>query len=398
MKKTIAIVGAGPAALMLAAELDASRYEVSIYERNQALGRKFLVAGDGGFNLTHSEALESFVDRYTPANFMESSLRVFDNRTLVDWLGRIGISTFVGTSGRVFPVVPTKPIEVLNAILTLLDAKGVKIFKQHTWKGWQGNALVFAAQEQEVLVQADLTVFALGGGSWAVTGSQGEWLTYFEEKNITTKALIPSNCAYGLDWPERLIDAIEGQALKNITLACAGIQKKGEVVLTRFGLEGGALYALSPQVRSELEQYGKATLTLDLKTALSLEEIQQRLQKNRGGKSWGLHVEQQLNLGAVAMALLRTFLNKEEFTEPSLLAQKIKAFPLMVVRFAPLDEAISTVGGIALEEVDDHFELKKMPNHYCIGEMLDWDAPTGGYLLQACFSMGYGLAKHLNGK
>lgn len=396
MKRSVAIIGSGPAALMLAAMLDEEKTEVTIYERNFAPGRKFLVAGDGGFNLTHSEDIGKFITRYTPRSFLEKSLLSFTNSDLCNWLEEIGISTYVGSSKRVFPVKGIKPIDVLNAILKVLKKKNVQLKTQHKWRGWnESNEIVFTHNKNDFAIKADVVVFALGGSSWSKTGSDGTWVSPFEEKGIEIIPFQPSNCAYEIKWDKKILEIAEGKFLKNISISIDEAEKAGELVITKFGIEGGAIYALSPQIRKQLNENKKAKVFLDLKPVFSIEEINAKL-KNRGTQSIKEQLEDQLNFTDIHIALLKSILTKEEFTDPEILTQKIKKLPLEIISMAPMDEAISTVGGIALTEVDENFQLKKLPGHYAIGEMLDWDAPTGGYLLQACFSMGYDLAKHLN--
>ncbi len=396
MKKSVAIIGGGASALMLAAQLDETKYSVTLYERNAAVGRKLLVAGDGGFNLTHSEDIEQFIERYTPVSFLEKSIRSFSNNDLRNWLKSIGIETYVGTSKRVFPVKGIKPIEVLNAILNVLKQKNVVIKTQHEWKGWgKDNELIIEHNSQVLNVKSNITVFAMGGASWKVTGSDGNWLNYFKEKEIKTISFQASNCAVKINWDKSFLEKAEGKSLKNILVKSGGKEKKGELVITTFGLEGGAVYALIGQIRKQLNEQKEAILLVDLKPLLSAEEIKNKI-NNRGNKSLTKHLEDTLNLDKIQMELLKTVLSKEQFTSVEVLADKIKNIPLIISGLASIDEAISTVGGISLNEVDENFQLKKIPDNYCIGEMLDWDAPTGGYLLQASFSMGYCLAKHLN--
>jgi uncharacterized flavoprotein (TIGR03862 family) len=394
-KKQIAIIGGGPAALMLACNLDTDKYHVSIYEKNAALGRKFLVAGKGGFNLTHSEEQEQFADRYTPRTFIQPFLQAFSNSDFREWLYAIGIETYVGTSKRVFPVKGIKPIEVLKAIEVQLQKNKVSIHHQHEWKGWKGEALFFENQGKPVMLKPDLTVFALGGASWKVTGSDGSWAPYISEKGIRVNPFFPSNCAYQVNWDSDFIKKHAGHALKNAEFHCGGTYRKGEVVLTEFGIEGSGVYPLSGAVRKGLSEQGTAQISIDLKPDLNLEEVKTRLE-NKGNLSVKNVLEKKLNLAPVQMELLKTHTSKEAYHDPERLSRAIKQLTLTVCGLAPIDEAISTVGGIALEELSDHLELKKLPGHYAIGEMTDWDAPTGGYLLQACFSMGYALAKHLN--
>jgi uncharacterized flavoprotein (TIGR03862 family) len=396
MKKSIAIIGSGPSALMLAAVLEEKMFDVTIYERNAAPARKFLVAGDGGFNLTHSEDIELFITRYTPSHFLEKSIRLFSNSDLRNWLNDIGIETFIGTSKRVFPVKPRKPIDVLNAFLNKLKAKNVRLKTKMEWKGWTDkDELLFQNDTKELIVKADLTVFALGGASWSKTGSTGSWANYFAQKNIGIVPFQPSNCSYQVNWNTNFISLSEGKPLKNISVFCAGIEKKGEVVITRFGIEGGAVYALSPKIRQQLKETNNAGIFIDLKPMLTAEVVLAKL-KSAGNKTISNVLSGELKLNSTAIALLKSVLTKNEYTDAALLAEKIKQLPLQITGMAPIDEAISTVGGIALSETDENFQLKKMPGHFAIGEMLDWDAPTGGYLLQGCFSMGNYLGQKLN--
>ncbi|HEY0031319.1 MAG TPA: TIGR03862 family flavoprotein [Bacteroidia bacterium] len=395
MKKSIAIIGGGPAAFMLASQLQEDKFDVSIYEQNAAPGRKFLVAGDGGFNLSHSEELDDFVARYSPSDFFKPLISTFSNNDLRVWLSQIGIETFIGTSKRIFPVNGIKPIDVLNAILDELKRTNVSLHTNHRWAGWQDEQLSFETKSESILVKADIIVFALGGASWKVTGSDGSWVGPFSKKGITIVPFQSSNCAYEIKWKSEFISAMKGQSLKNISLSSGGKSKKGEIVITDFGLEGGAIYALSPQIRKQLNEENEALIFIDLKPTLTMQQIKDKFSA-RGNRSIKKLLIDRLNLDNTQIELLKTALTKDEFTDPELLAARIKQLPLSVTAAAPIDEAISTVGGIDLNELDEHFQLKKLPNNYCIGEMLDWDAPTGGYLLQGCFSMGNYLAKHLN--
>lgn len=396
MKRSVSILGGGPAALMLAYTLDETKFDVTIYEKNFAPGRKFLVAGDGGFNLTHSEEIDKFVSRYTPTSFVEKSIRAFTNDDLRAWLKKLGIETFVGSSKRVFPVQGVKPIDVLTAILNELKRKNISIKTLHEWRGWnEKNELTFDHKGTVVSVAPEITVFALGGASWSKTGSDGAWTNFFEEKKINIIPFQASNCAYAINWNKNFLSQWEGKSLKNISLSCDKIEKSGELVITAFGIEGGAVYALSPHVRSQLAEKNSATVFLDLKPTFSVAEIKIRLTKKTSGSLTQL-LKDELNLSGLQVSLLKSLLSKDEFMDAVVLAEKIKRLPLTIMAAAPIDEAISTVGGIALTEVDENFQLKKLSDAYAIGEMLDWDAPTGGYLLQACFSMGYSVAQTLN--
>lgn len=397
MKKTISIIGSGPAALMLAAHLDENRFEIHLYEKNAAPARKFLVAGDGGFNLTHSEETETFITRYSPAGFLDETIRAFTNEDLIRFLKSIGIPTYAGSSKRVFPEKGIKPIEVLNALLDVLKKKNVQLHLKHEWKGWENDALLFESDGELKKMVSDYTVFALGGASWPVTGSDGGWTKLFREKQIVLVPFQSSNCAMQVHWPEEFITAQEGKPLKNIAVRCGNKEKKGELVITRFGLEGGAIYFHSPCIRKQLNENGSAEIKIDLRPDLSSDAVLKKLEQASPRQSRTEVLKKELGFDALRIALLKSVLTKDEFIQNGKMAAAIKAVPVQINALGPMEDAISVSGGIALEEIDNEFQLKKMPGTFVAGEMLDWDAPTGGYLLQACFSMGYGIAKRLNG-
>jgi uncharacterized flavoprotein (TIGR03862 family) len=393
VKKSVSIIGGGPAAFLLAAFLDPQKFNVCIYEKNKTLGRKFLVAGKGGFNLTHSEPIAQLIERYTPSHFIQEALLDFDNHDFQKWIDGMGIPTYIGSSKRVYPESGIKPIAVLNAILDVLHKRGVTINYQHTWTGWSTNQdLVFNA---ETTIKSEHTIFALGGGSWKVTGSDGTWLGMFKKQGVDVVPFKASNCAYRVNWNNDFMDKYEGNPLKNIAISCGDKTQKGEVVITRFGLEGNAIYAISPQIREELDKNKMATVFLDLKPTLSYNSILEKIKKSNLKKT-SEKLQKELKLNPAQIGLLKTFLSKESYLNTEVLAQNIKKLPIEITGSALLDEAISTTGGIKLSSLDENFQLKIMNNHYCIGEMLDLDAPTGGYLLQSCFSMGVYLARHLN--
>ncbi|MGB0882281.1 MAG: NAD(P)/FAD-dependent oxidoreductase [Vicingaceae bacterium] len=392
MKKTISIIGGGPGAMLLAAHLDSTQFDVTIYEKNKALGRKFLVAGKGGFNLSHSEEIDDFIKRYTPPEILDETLLFFSNSDLREWLGGLNISTFIGSSKRIYPKEGIKPIEVLTAILDRLKENNVAIKTNENWTGFNENGEILF--DSGLTIKSDITVFALGGASWKKTGSAGEWLNFFSDKGIKTVPFEASNCAYEIDWKNDFLIKNEGKPIKNIAISCEKSPKKGEIVITSFGIEGGAIYALSPLIRKQLNENGKALIEIDLKPTLTVEQLKVKLSTGKLTQQ----LKQSVKLEKPKIDLLKHYLSKEEFLDVAFLAKAIKAFPLEIVGKAPLDEAISTVGGIDLNEVDNKFELLKLSNNYVIGEMLDYDAPTGGYLLQSCFSMGAFVAHHLNCK
>lgn len=396
MKKSVAIIGGGAAGIMLASCLDESQFDITIYEQNNTLGRKFLVAGDGGLNLTHSEPLASFLTKYHPYGFMDECISAFPNTSLVLWLKELGIETYIGSSARIFPQRGIKPIQVLMTILEHIKSKNISIQCNHTWMGWNEDMqMVFQTKEQQQVLTFDFIIFSLGGASWKKTGSNGLWSKRFEEKNIKIIPFQASNCAFGIHWPADFLKTAEGQSLKNIAIQCDQKSIKGELMITQFGLEGGAIYALSHEIRNQLYTLDEAKIYIDLKPQLTVEHIEWSL-KHRGNQSIQKILSTKIKCSSVSIVLLKNTLTKEEFINPNLLAYSIKHLPLTIYALAPIDEAISTVGGVALNEVNSYFELKKLNHHYVIGEMLDWDAPTGGYLLQASLSMGYFLAQHLN--
>ncbi len=397
MKPTVSIIGGGACALMLGCELSTARYHVRIYEQNAAPGRKFLVAGDGGLNLTHSEPAGDFIQRYTPFPFLEPAFRQFSNRDFINWLNGLGIETYVGSSGRVFPKQGIKPVEVLNVLLQKIKQNRVELHMHHQWKGFApDNTLLMEHKGTSFALKSDIVIFCLGGASWPVTGSQGSWAAYFKNRGLLVNPFEASNCAYRVNWPTDLIAAIKGKALKNGVVHCEGTSHAGEVLLTAEGIEGSGIYPLSPPIRRQLKQQGRAEVFVDMKPLVTIETLLQRINMPRGKNSYTAHLEKQLNLNRVQLALLRHLLSKEDFVDAEKLVSHIKKLRIVITSAAPVEEAISTVGGLALEETGPFFELKKLPNHFAIGEMLDFDAPTGGYLLQSCFSMGKWLADRLN--
>lgn len=394
MKKTVCIIGGGPSALVLAAFLDPKKFSVTIYEKNKAVGRKFLVAGKGGFNLTHGESMQALIQRYTPSGFLDEALQNFSNEDFRNWLAQIGIPTYVGSSNRVYPTKGIKPIEVLKGILAHLNQKGVEFKYEHEFTGWdsKNNPII-----QQKSVTCDYTVFSLGGASWKITGSNGSWLNTFAENKIKTRPFQASNCGYQIAWTSDFIEKHEGTPLKNMAISCGNSLQKGEAVITKFGLEGNAIYGLSPQIRQELQQNGKAIIFADFKPSLTKEIIAAKLQSSKQ-KNNTAKLKKDLKVVNAQIDLLKSQLSKETYMNLKALAGKLKRLPLEIVKAATLDEAISSVGGIDISSVSSNFEIQQKPNQFCIGEMLDWDAPTGGYLLQACASIGVHVAQHLNSR
>ncbi len=397
MKRTVSIIGGGACALIVACELDPKKFSVSVFEKNAALGRKFLVAGDGGLNLTHSENEEEFILRYTPNTFLKKAFSHFSNKKFIEWINALGIETFVGSSGRLFPQKGIKPIDVLKSFEERMKKNNVALNFKHDWKGFAANnELLFKTAAGNKIIKSDITIFCLGGASWPVTGSKGDWRSLFEIKTIKTNSFQASNCNFEVDWPKNIIKEIEGKPLKNITINCGEKTHAGEVVLTTFGIEGSGIYPLSPNIREQLKQFDVAKIYIDLKPLLSKEECLNKLAQSDPKLSYTENCVKKLNLNKTQIVLLKSKMSKTDFLDPAKFVNNLKSFEIQISALGPIEDGISTVGGISLNEINENFELKKLHNNYVIGEMLDYDAPTGGYLLQSCFSMGKFLADHLN--
>lgn len=319
------------------------------------------------------------------------------------WLKSIGIQTYVGTSNRVFPKKGTKPIDVLKAIEQELKKNNVEIKFRYEWKGWNAagdlvfeKTLASGALEKQC-VNSNIAIFALGGSSWKVTGSNGKWLNYFEERGIETVPFQASNCAFKVEWSEEIKKKLVGAPIKNAVFSCCYKTIKGEAVITEFGIEGSGVYPLSGDIREGLAKNDKQILNVDFKPELSVEKALEIL-NHKTDLSIKDVLTTKIKLSDTAFQLIKLSSTKIDYQSPQFLVQLIKNFPITITGLAPIDDAISTVGGIPFTELNNNFELKKMPNTFCIGEMVDWDAPTGGYLLQMCFSMGFYVGKMLNDK
>jgi uncharacterized flavoprotein (TIGR03862 family) len=389
-RKTIAIIGGGAAGLM-AADILSQHCEVHIYEKGKALGRKFLVAGNGGFNLTNSADGEELCNKYTPKEFLQPALEAFNSDATRNWLTGLGIPTFVGSSGRVFPEKGIKPITVLQKIKDLLLQQGVQFHFQHEFLRFDAeHKPVVKFQSTEITIEADHYIFALGGASWPVTGSDGNWLEAFTFLDVKTLPFQSSNCGVNVNWPTEFKEIFAGQPLKNLQVSVGNFSIKGEVLITEYGLEGNAIYPVVPKVREALNSGTEAILMLDFKPQNTVGQL---LEKVQGKNLLPKNYEHFFKLSKAQLALIKLFTSKETYLDLEKLVQQIKKLEVPVSSLRPIEEAISTVGGIALEEVNPDFSLKRFPKISVIGEMLDWDAPTGGFLLQGCFSTAYFAAQ-----
>jgi uncharacterized flavoprotein (TIGR03862 family) len=387
----VTIIGGGPAGLMAAEVLSQAGIQVDLYDGMPSVGRKFLLAGVGGMNITHSEDFPAFLSRYAErAPNIAPLLRAFGAVQLCEWIHGLGIDTFVGSSGRVFPT-DMKAAPLLRAWLKRLRDAGVVIHTRHRWLGWNPDgSLRIAGPEGEKALLPNATLLAMGGGSWSRLGSDGAWMLPLEQRGVALAPLQPSNCGFDVQaWSDLLVRKFAGAPLKNIAIGLNDdAPRLGECVITATGLEGSLVYALSAPIREAINQHGSATLHLDLLPGRPVDKICQALGKPRGSRSMAKHLHSQLGIDGAKAALLRELTPADCFADPARLARAIKALPVTLVKTRPLDEAISSAGGVTFEALDERLMLKQMPGVFCAGEMLDWEAPTGGYLLTACFASG----------
>jgi predicted flavoprotein YhiN len=420
--KKVAVIGGGPAGLMAAEVLVNAGVAVDLYDAMPSVGRKFLLAGKGGMNLTHSESADRFAARYGERRVqIESLLRDFGAAELRQWAQGLGIETFVGSSGRVFPT-DMKAAPLLRAWLNRLrhplsGGAGVQFHMRHRWLGWtaDGRTLRFETPQGEVQVAADAVVLALGGGSWARLGSNGAWVPLLSARGVAVAPLLPANCGFDvalqpvlrsgdavpvqavtaptLGWSPHFVERFAGQPFKTVAIAFTNaqgqtFQRKGEFVATATGVEGSLIYAASALLRDEIIRSGHATLQLDLLPDLTPERVRAEVAHPRGAKSLSSHLKSRLGLDGIKTAVLYEVLGKDGMHDPAQLAAAIKALPLRLVAARPIDEAISSAGGVLFEGLNADLMCEALPGVFCAGEMLDWEAPTGGYLLTACFASG----------
>jgi uncharacterized flavoprotein (TIGR03862 family) len=381
----VAVIGAGPAGLMAAEALTAARHRVEIFDAMPSVGRKFLLAGKGGLNLTHAEPFERFVLRYGErAEALRPWLQRFGPEALRAWAADLGVSTFVGSTGRVFPA-EMKAAPLLRAWLHRLRTQGVKLHQRQRWSGWtEAGALRFGA----LTFRPAATVLALGGASWPRLGSDGAWWPLLAGRGVELAPLKPSNCGFDVAWSEHFSSRFAGEPMKSVAIGFDGWRQPGEFVITAGGVEGSLIYAVSSALRARIERDGQAEFELDLLPARSLEWVAAELAHPRGPRSLSTHLKTRLNLAGVKAGLLWERVPKDVQADPQRFASQIKALPIRVLAARPIAEAISSAGGVKLESLDERLMLRAMPGVFCAGEMLDWDAPTGGYLLTACFASG----------
>jgi uncharacterized flavoprotein (TIGR03862 family) len=404
-KPCVAVIGGGPAGLMAAEVLAARGAQVELFDAMPSVGRKFLLAGKGGLNLTHSEPFEAFVGRFgARREVIETMLRMFGPTELRAWAQALGVSTFVGSSGRVFPT-DMRAAPLLRAWLARLRAAGVLFQMRHHWLGWDAaTGLRFATPRGEVAHRADTVVLALGGGSWARLGSDGAWVALLERRGVAVAPLQPSNCGFDVaGWSEFFRRRFAGQPMKTVALSLqsAGttvFEQSGEFVITESGVEGSLVYAASAFVRDRIAAAGSAVVHIDLLPGRSAEFVQAEVARPRGSRSLSTHLKSRLGIDGVKAALLHELLPRDAIADPVRLAAAIKALPLTLVRARPLDEAISSAGGVRFDALDGDLMLRAMPGVFCAGEMLDWEAPTGGYLLTACLASGVVAARGVSAR
>lgn len=397
----VAIVGGGPAGLMAAETLALAGVQVEVFDAMPSVGRKFLLAGRGGLNITHSEAFDAFAERYgTRRDRIEPLISAFGPQALRDWVEALGVGTFVGTSGRVFPD-EMKAAPLLRAWLQRLREAGVHFHVRHRWTGWTDDGrLRFATPAGPLEVRADATILALGGGSWARLGSDGAWVPLIAARGIEVAPLRPANCGFVVaspradaagGWSEHFRSRFAGQPLKSVAMRLDGDSaagRPGEAMISADGVEGSLIYALSAAIRERIDAAGSATLNIDLAPGRPLERVLAEVSHPRGARSLASHLQSRVGIAGVKMALLRECLSPDELADPARLAAAIKTLPLRLTATRPLDEAISSAGGVRFEDLDTGLMVRRQPGLFLAGEMLDWEAPTGGYLLTACFASG----------
>ncbi len=393
MKKSIVIIGGGPAGLMAAEILSQSNVKVDLYDSMPSLGRKFLMAGKSGLNLTHSEPYQTFITRYgSKQKEITAHLEHFTPDDLLAWVKELKVETFVGTSGRVFPK-EMKASPLLRSWLQRLQISGVTFHVRHRWKGWQDDFLIFDSPNGLIKIKPDATILALGGVSWPKLGSRGDWVSSLEKKGIRVKPFRPANCGFIVNWSKHFREKFHGHPIKSVILSFKDFKQQGEFIVTRTGVEGSLIYQASARLRDEIEATGSALITLDLAPNTSREKLIGALSRSRGSRSITTHIQKTTGIQGIKVGLLYEYISKEDFRNIEKLADAIKAMRITLIATTPIATAISSAGGVQFEELNANLMLRQIPGVFCAGEMLDWEAPTGGYLLTACFATGRSAGK-----
>ena len=389
--KIVAIIGGGPAGLMAAELISKSGAKVNVYDAMPSVGRKFLIAGKGGLNITHSDPKDVFLSRYgTRSTYIKPMLDCFDAEALRTWVHELGIETFIGSSGRIFPT-DMKAAPLLRAWLHRLRQSGVTIHVRHQWLGWNesdSQVLRFMSPQGEKEVKADVCVLALGGGSWPQLGSTGAWTSLLAQRGVQIAPLVPSNCGFDVSWSAHFRERFVGQPLKSVMASFNDFHQQGDCVVTTTGVEGSLIYALPAPLRDEIASSGTATLYLDLAPGRLLTSLIEKISQPRGKQSMANHLRKRLGIDGVKAGLLREVVPATNFNDPIKICSAIKALPIKLIATRPIAEAISSAGGVSFDAVNDHLMIRALPGIFCAGEMLDWEAPTGGYLLATCFASG----------
>ncbi len=386
---TVAIIGGGPAGLMAAETVAAAGRRVLVFDAMPSVGRKFLMAGKSGLNLTNAEPFERLLSRFgSAAERLRPVLRGFDPDAVRAWAKDLGIDTFIGSSGHVFPT-DMKAAPLLRAWLRRLREAGVRFHMRHRWIGWcDDGALRFTTPAGEVSVAADAVILALGGASWPQLGSDGAWVALLRRRGVAVAPLRPANCSFDVGWSPHFRGRFAGHPVKAVALTVAGDRRRGEFVVTETGIEGSAVYAHAAALRDRIERDGTAELLLDLTPDRDAARLARELDRPRGSRSMAEHLRRRAGIEGVKAGLLRECLPAESFVTMDVLAAAIKALPLRLRAPRPIAEAISSAGGVTLASVDEFWMIHDLPGIFCAGEMLDWEVPTGGYLLTACFALG----------
>lgn len=394
----VLIIGAGPAGLIAADHLSAAGHAVTIVDRMPSPARKFLLAGRGGLNLTHSEPIDAFLTRYgSAAAHLEPAIRAFDPEALQAYAAGLGQETFIGSSGRVFPKA-MKASPMLRALLARLGARGVRLVSRAAWTGFAapGASRFHDPDGGETVIAARVTLLALGGASWPRLGGTGDWVAPLAAEGVEIRPLRPSNCGFVVGWSDVFAGKFAGTPLKRIAVRHGTMSLRGEAMISRTGIEGGAIYALSSALRDTLERDGTATLCVDLRPDADTTTLAAKLDRPQGKQSRSTFLRKALGLAPVEIALLREC--AADAVSPADIAARIKALPITVTATAGIDRAISSAGGIDWFALGEDFSLKALPDVFVAGEMIDWEAPTGGYLLQACFATGLAAARGMDAR